>query len=102
MVSSSGIAKSACAWPWAPAGRPSRDSSSANGLRLCVAAVVAGALGSLALTQLLRGMLVNVSRWDPWAYAGAALAMLMVATAALWLPTRRATQIDPATAVLAD
>lgn len=73
-----------------------------EGLRLCVAAVVAGALGSLALTQLLRGMLVNVSRWDPWAYAGAALAMLMVATAALWLPTRRATQIDPATAVLAD
>ncbi|MBL8962177.1 MAG: FtsX-like permease family protein, partial [Gemmatimonadetes bacterium] len=73
-----------------------------EGLRLCVAALVAGALGSLALTQLLQGMLVNVSRWDPWAYAGAALAMLAVAAVALWLPTHRATQVDPATAVAAD
>ena len=73
-----------------------------DGLRLCLAALVAGGIGSLALTRLLKGMLVGVSQWDPWSYGGAAAALLCIAMAALWLPTRRATRIDPATAVAAD
>ncbi len=73
-----------------------------EGLVLTTAGLVAGGAGSIALTQLVGDMLNGVSRWDALAFAGAAAVMLAVALAALWLPVRRATRVDPVTAVSAD
>jgi putative ABC transport system permease protein len=61
---------------------------SAIGLALSVA-------GSGVLASLLHG----VSRLDPWSFAGAAAAILLLATTAAWRPARRASRIDPAVAL---
>jgi hypothetical protein len=58
-----------------------------------------GLLGSLLVSGLLTGQLYGVSRLDPTAYAMVAAVLSVAATTASWLPARRATRIDPATAL---
>jgi ABC-type antimicrobial peptide transport system permease subunit len=58
-----------------------------------------GLLGSLLVSGLLTGQLYGVSRLDPTAYAIVATVLSVAATLASWLPARRATRIDPATAL---
>ncbi|MGH7465893.1 MAG: FtsX-like permease family protein, partial [Longimicrobiales bacterium] len=72
-----------------------------QGLRLALAGVVIGAVLALALARLLRTMLL-VSPTDPVAIAGAAALLTAVAVLASWLPARRATKVDPLTALRAD
>jgi len=70
-----------------------------QGMILTVAGLAAGLAAALAATRLVAGVLVNVSATDPMIFAGAALFLGMVALVASYLPARRATKVDPMTAL---
>jgi ABC-type lipoprotein release transport system permease subunit len=53
-------------------------------------------------SRLLTALLFQVSPTDPVALGAAALVLLGVATAASYLPARRATSIDPVQALRTD
>jgi putative ABC transport system permease protein len=54
---------------------------------------------SLALTQLLRRILFETSPFDPVSLAAVATVLLVIGGLACWLPARRATVVDPMTAL---
>ncbi len=70
-----------------------------QGMRLTLAGVVIGLLGSFALTRVLASVLFKVEPTDPLATAGVSLLLLGVALCACWLPARRAAKIHPMTAL---
>ena len=67
----------------------------AQGLRLSLAGIGAGAVASLVLTRLIARMLYRVSATDPLTFAGVAILFLTVALAASYVPAWRATRVDP-------
>ena len=64
-------------------------------LRMTATGVLAGVIGSFALTRLLAGLLYGVRPTDPLIFAAVSLLLLAVAAAAGYLPARRAARIDP-------
>jgi ABC-type lipoprotein release transport system permease subunit len=64
--------------------------------------LVAGVAGSLALSQVLNTQLYEVSARDPGTIATTALALAAVALMAAWVPTRRATSLDPVVTLRAE
>jgi ABC-type antimicrobial peptide transport system permease subunit len=70
-----------------------------RGLRLVAVGVVIGSAIGLAATQPLRAMLAGLSPSDPVAFAGAAAVLTMVGLLASYIPARRATRVDPMTAL---
>jgi len=66
-----------------------------QGLKLAAAGVLAGALGALALTRLISGLLFGVSSFDPLTFCAMALLLGAVTVAACLVPARRATKVDP-------
>ena len=73
-----------------------------EGLRTGVVGAAAGILLALATTRFLRSMVVGVSPMDPATLLAVATALLLVALVASWLPARRASGVDPASAMRAD
>jgi predicted permease len=71
----------------------------AHGLRITGLGIVGGLLLSVGAVRLMRGFLYGLSPFDPVAFAGAGAAWLIVAMLASWLPARRATRVDPLTAL---
>jgi putative ABC transport system permease protein len=70
-----------------------------QGLLLASAGVVMGIGGALATTQLLRGLLYQVSPLDPLTYGAIGALLLLVAAAACLVPALRATRVDPLVAL---
>ncbi len=66
-----------------------------QGLRMTMIGVAAGFVCSLALTPLLRHLLVGVSSRDIVVYCGVGFALLCVALAACFFPAQRAAGVDP-------
>jgi predicted permease len=64
-------------------------------LRLGLAGLAIGLIGTLALSRVLVSLLFEVSPHDPWILTGVSIAMLAVTAAAGYLPARRATEVDP-------
>ena len=58
-----------------------------------------GLAGALALTRLMKSLLFEVSALDPFAFALAALSMMLIGLAAALVPASRATRVDPVTAL---
>ncbi len=69
------------------------------GLALAGGGVLLGAAAAGVLAGLLRGELYEVSPHDPLTYAGAGIALLLVAAVACEIPARRAVQTDPVVAL---
>ncbi len=70
-----------------------------QGMILAVIGVVIGISASLVLTQSMKSLLFGVSATDPLAYAGVAALLMGVAMLACYIPARRATKINPMTAL---
>jgi predicted permease len=66
-----------------------------DGMRPALAGLVIGLLGAAAVTRTMEALLHEVKPLDPATFAGAALFLASVATAACWLPARRAAAADP-------
>ncbi len=64
-------------------------------LRIVGAGLVVGLVGAAALTRVLQRFLFGVTPTDPIAFTVVTLLLLAVALLAAWLPARRATRIDP-------
>ena len=58
-----------------------------------------GLTGALALTRLMKSLLFEVSALDPFAFALAAVSMMLIGLAAALVPATRATRVDPVTAL---
>jgi predicted permease len=67
--------------------------------RLVAAGVAAGGVASWLLSDLLSGLLYQVSARDGLVFAGACLALAFTGLAASYLPANRAASVDPATAL---
>jgi len=70
-----------------------------RGLALAAAGLAAGILAALALSRLLSSLLFGVGAGDPVTYAVVSAILLVVSAAACWIPARRATRVDPVTAL---
>jgi putative ABC transport system permease protein len=64
-------------------------------LRLAIAGVACGLAAAWGLTRFLAGLLFGVQPLDPWALIVAPAILISVALIAVWLPARRAAQVDP-------
>ena len=67
----------------------------ARGITLAGAGVAIGLVASLALTNVLRSMLNDVTPTDPVVFATTALSIVVVATLASYFPARAAGRVDP-------
>jgi ABC-type antimicrobial peptide transport system permease subunit len=65
------------------------------GARPLVIGLLLGATGSVGVGKLLRSSLYGLSPLDPLAYAWVILALGIAAVAAVAVPVRRATRVDP-------
>ena len=70
-----------------------------QGMRLALIGVALGLAGAFALTRLLKSLLFGVSATDLTTFGIVAGLLLLVSLLACWLPARRATQVDPLTAL---
>ncbi len=70
-----------------------------QGLLLTVAGLAAGIGASVLLTRYLRSVLFGVTTTDAPTYVGVALLLCLVSLAACYVPARRATKVDPMTAL---
>ncbi|HMF95304.1 MAG TPA: ABC transporter permease [Vicinamibacterales bacterium] len=61
--------------------------------------LVSGVAAAMAIARVLSGLLFGVSAADPWSIAGVALVLGVAAAAAMYVPARRASRIDPLTAL---
>jgi ABC-type antimicrobial peptide transport system permease subunit len=70
-----------------------------QGLVLAAVGVALGLAGALAVTRVLRALLFGVSPTDPLTFAAVTAVLVVCAVAASYVPARRATSVDPATAL---
>jgi putative ABC transport system permease protein len=70
-----------------------------GGMTTIAIGLVFGVVLSLALTRLMSGLLFTVHASDPLAMAGAALALIVAALVAIFIPARRATKVNPMSAL---
>jgi putative ABC transport system permease protein len=70
-----------------------------QGLALTVVGIVIGLAFAFALTRLMKTLLFNVSPFDPVTFVTTAALLLLVALFACWIPARRATRVDPLSAL---
>lgn len=69
------------------------------GLRLVGIGVALGLIVSLALGRVIATQLWGVSAYDPWRLSSVAAVLLLTGLLACWLPARRASRVDPLTAL---
>ena len=67
--------------------------------RLALLGVAIGLTGALLLTRLMGSLLFAVAPSDPLIYTVVAALLLMVASAASYVPARRAMRVDPVVAL---
>jgi ABC-type transport system, involved in lipoprotein release, permease component len=70
-----------------------------HGMGLTLIGTIIGLALSVAMTRLISNLLYGVKAIDPATFAGVALFLMVVALLACYLPARKATQIDPMTAL---
>jgi putative ABC transport system permease protein len=73
-----------------------------EGFVLAAAGVVIGVAGAYALSRTLDALLYGVAATDPASFVFASAVLFLFSLVASYLPARRATRIDPATALRAE
>ncbi len=71
----------------------------AHGLQYTLAGIGLGGVGALALAQFMARLLYGVKPTDPLTFLGVSVILLAVAAIASYLPSRRATRVDPMAAL---
>jgi ABC-type lipoprotein release transport system permease subunit len=71
-------------------------------LRLALAGVALGTLGSLVLTKWMESLLFGTKATDPAVFSGVILLLCVVALTAAYVPAWRASRIDPMQALRAE
>jgi putative ABC transport system permease protein len=74
----------------------------ARAVRIVAAGLIVGLAGAFVVTRVLQRFLFGVTPTDPLAFTLVTLLLLAVGLTAAWLPARRATRIDPTTALRAE
>jgi predicted permease len=70
-----------------------------EGVKVGVTGIVCGVAGAAALSRALSSELHGVSPLDPMTYGGVVVVVAVVTFVACYLPTRRATRVDPLVAL---
>ena len=70
-----------------------------QGMTVAVAGAAAGVVVAAALTSLMSGLLYGVAPRDPFTFAAVVGVLCGVALVASYIPARRATRIDPLSAL---
>ena len=70
-----------------------------DGGKLALVGIAFGTVGAIALTRLMISLLFEVTPTDPATFAAVAILLAIVALAACYIPARRATRVDPMTAL---
>lgn len=70
-----------------------------HGMRLALIGVFIGLLASVAVTRLLSSLLYGISATDAVTFIGVATLLIIIALIASYIPARRATRVDPMTAL---
>lgn len=70
-----------------------------QGMLLAGVGLVIGMGGAFWLTTFLRGFLFGVKTWDPAAFILTPIFLCAVALVAVWVPARKATRVDPISAL---
>jgi len=73
-----------------------------QGITIALVGIAVGVAGALALSRLTKSLLYGVDPADPATFGIVAGVIVVVATAACLIPMRRATRVDPLTAIRAD
>jgi len=73
-----------------------------SGARLALAGIAIGLTGALALTRLLSSLLFEVRASDPATFAAVIAGLGAVSLLACYIPARRATKVDPISALRHD
>ena len=74
----------------------------ARGMTPVIIGTLIGAWIALSLGRFVSGLVYEITPRDPIAFGVALIALPLVALVATWLPARRATRVDPTTALRAE
>jgi putative ABC transport system permease protein len=66
-----------------------------QGMAPVILGLIIGFAAAIALTRLMKSILFEVSATDPLTFALSATLLIIAALLANWIPTRRATKVDP-------
>ena len=73
-----------------------------NGALMAAVGITIGLAGAFGVTRVIQSLLVNVSSTDPVSFIGVTVFLAAVALFASYVPARRATRVDPLTALRAE
>jgi putative ABC transport system permease protein len=73
-----------------------------QGFSIALIGIVVGVAGALALSRLTQTLLYGVDPADPATFLLVVVVIALVASAACLIPMRRATRVDPLTAIRAE
>ena len=73
-----------------------------RGLGQLAIGLTIGLAGALALSRVLQRVLVEIAPGDPVTFGAITMVLTLVAVAACLIPARRATEVDPASALRAE
>jgi len=70
-----------------------------QGMGLAIVGVILGVSFAFGLTRFISSFLFHIKPWDPVAFLAAPIVLSAFAVLAVWFPARRASRVNPVTAL---